>query len=191
MLSHGRSPTLREIGEEFAFSHSAAHCVVASLVSKGYLEKGENELRSLAFPLEERKERENVPVPFFSSEPTLQEVEENSTAETIFAVRALADRNIFAFRVASESMKNAGILPGDIALMERNVPKAENDDIILPSFTDDNRPLELRRFHPAGSEYVELWPENDTMGIIKVTRQNLCIAGRLIGIQRDYKGRKL
>ena len=75
ILSNGRSPTLREIGDEFGFSHYAARCVVVALVNKGMLERNDKELRSIAFPLDERKERENIPVSFYQSEPTLQEIE--------------------------------------------------------------------------------------------------------------------
>ena len=59
IYTNGRSPSLREIGEAFGFSHIAARDAVATLVRKGYLEKIDNGLRSLTFPLNERLKREN------------------------------------------------------------------------------------------------------------------------------------
>ena len=83
-------------------------------------------------------------------------------------------------------MRNAGILPGDVAVMVKEKRNPENNEIILASYSDDDRPMELRRFHPIMNEYAELWPDNDTMGIIKVTRSNLITAGVLLHIWRSF-----
>ena len=187
MTENGRSPTLREIGERFGFSHSAARDAVLALVRKGCLEKGENELRSLSFPLSERMERENIPVPFYSSEPSLEDIEKGAAAGRIFIPRSMDGKGAFAFRITSESMRNAGILPGDIAIMTRCTSGPVRDDVVLSSYADEEEPMELRRFQPIGTEYAELWPENDTMGIIKVMRSNLITAGILACIRRDYR----
>ncbi len=185
MLENGRSPTLREIGSKFGFSHIAARDAVLALVRKGYLEKNENELRSLAFPRKERLARENIPIPFFQSEPSLNALN-HEPPSSIFIPRYIAEKDAFAFRITSESMRNAGILPGDVAVMVKEKRNPENNEIILASYSDDDRPMELRRFHPIMNEYAELWPDNDTMGIIKVTRSNLITAGVLLHIWRSF-----
>ena len=187
MLENGKSPTLREIGESFGFSHNAARDAVLALVKKGYLEKGTNEIRSLSFPLGERLERENAPIPFFGKEPSLKSIEENNTEEVMYVPRRIADSNAFAFRVTSESMRNAGILPGDIAILRKADGMPGNDEIILASYSDDEEKMELRRFHPIGNDYAELVPDNDTMGIIKVMQSNLITAGVLTHIRRSYE----
>lgn len=187
MLKHGKSPTLREIGESFGFSHNAARDAVIALVRKGYLEKENNEIRSISFPLYERMERENAPIPFFESEPSLKDIEEENTDKHIFVQRRIAEKNAFAYRVTSESMRNAGILPGDIAILIKRREIPENGEIILSSYSDEEKPMELRVFHPIGNDYAELWPDNDTMGIIKAMRSNLITAGILTHIRRNYE----
>lgn len=187
ILEHGKSPTLREIGDSFGFSHSAARDAVLALVRKGFLEKGDNEIRSLSFPLDERLERENLPIPFFEAEPSLKDLSENTAAKKIFVPRRIAEGNAFAFQVTSESMRNAGILPGDIAILIRSGRQVSNDEIILASYADEEQPMELRRYHPIGSEYVELWPDNDAMGTIKAMKSNLVIVGILAHIRRTYE----
>ncbi len=186
MLDNGRSPTLQEIGNQFGFSAIAARDAVNALIKKGYLEKKESSLRSISFPYKERIRRENLPIPFYNSEPSFSQLESGKEDHTVFIHRFLAERNAYAFRITSESMRNAGILPGDIAVMLKADGEVKNDDIILASYGDDDKPMELRRFHPIGSLYAELWPDNDTMGIIKVMKSNIVVAGILAYIWRNF-----
>ena len=184
--SYGRSPTLREIGNAFGFSPNAAHDAVDVLVGKGFLVKSPKGLRSLAFPLSERMERENIPIVFFPSEPSSGDIEEERSSGRIYVQRFIAEAGAFAFRVTSESMLGAGILPGDTAIMAKTGKAPAEGDIILASYSYDDAPLELRRYHSIGELYAELWPENDSMGIIKVPATGLITAGVLVHIRRDY-----
>ena len=186
MLDNGRSPTLQEIGNEFGFSAIAARDAVNALIKKGYLEKKESSLRSISFPYKERIRRENLPIPFYNSEPSFSQLESGKEDHIVFIHRFLAEKNAYAFRITSESMRNAGILPGDIAVMLKADGEVKNDDIILASYGDDDKPMELRRFHPIGSSYAELWPDNNTMGIIKVMKSNIVVAGILAYIWRNF-----
>ena len=79
-------------------------------------------------------------------------------------------------------MNNSGILPGDIAVIEKN-KKIENNSIVLASKDEYSRP-ELRRVHISPS-FIELWAENDTMGIIR--SKKFPIYGILLEIRRSYR----
>ena len=183
IYTNGRSPSLREIGEAFGFSHIAARDAVATLVRKGYLEKINNGLRSLTFPLNERLKRENNAVPFYQAEPSYA-VLSAGTEERIFIPRT--KKAAFTFKVTSESMRNGGILPGDFAVMaDADIAKADGD-IVLASLGDDEMIPELRRLRRIGNGYALLIPDNDTMGVIKAAESSLRILGRLISIRRDY-----
>lgn len=183
IYTNGRSPSLREIGEAFGFSHIAARDAVATLVRKGYLEKIDNGLRSLTFPLNERLKRENNAVPFYQAEPSYA-VLSAGTEERIFIPRT--KKAAFTFKVTSESMRNGGILPGDFAVMaDADIAKADGD-IVLASLGDDEMLPELRRLRRIGNGYALLIPDNDTMGVIKAAESSLRILGRLISIRRDY-----
>lgn len=183
IYTNGRSPSLREIGEAFGFSHIAARDAVATLVRKGYLEKIDNGLRSLTFPLNERLKRENNAVPFYQAEPSYA-VLSAGTEERIFIPRT--KKAAFTFKVTSESMRNGGILPGDFAVMaDADIAKADGD-IVLATLGDDEMIPELRRLRRIGNGYALLIPDNDTMGVIKAAESSLRILGRLISIRRDY-----
>ena len=62
-------------------------------------------------------------------------------------------------------MMNAGILPGDIAIMDGDVSNLKDGDIVLPLFADDDK-MVLRRYRKTPS-FIQLEPENDEMGIIR------------------------
>lgn len=179
IITEGRSPTLEEIASRFSFSVPAAHYAVESLKKKGYIEAEKDRKRSIRLTEDERNLRENISVPFFEMEPTGDELEGGST-KTMMVERKLGE-DVFAYRVTSESMKNSGIIPGDIAVIRRT-ETAEDEDIVLAE-KDEDGPLVLRRIHITSS-YTELWAENDTTGIIR--RKNFPIYGKLIEVRRYY-----
>ena len=183
ILTNGRSPSLREIGEAFGFSHIAARDAVSALVKKGWLEKKDNGLRSLAFPQDERLKRENNAVPYYKHEPTIEELEDG-TEINIYIPRTL--NASYVFRVTSESMHNGGILPGDYAVMTESTLQNADGNITLAYYGDDEKTPELRILKRIGNGYALLIPDNDTMGVIKAAESSLRILGRLISIRRDY-----
>lgn len=184
---NGRAPTQREVGTAFGFSHTAARDALASLERKGFIELERNRQRAIALPAARREEMENIPVPFYSSEPSAEMLSDNPPEERIFVQKSIRSASLFAFRVTSESMRNAGILPGDIAVMTHLKGAPKNDWIILASCSDDAKPLELRRFMRINDDFIQLCPENDTMGVIKASYASLTTAGVLCMIRRDYE----
>ena len=185
--SEGRSPTQREIGDAFGFSHAAARDVLIALERKGCIEMGGGRIRAVMLAGKDRMEMLNVPVPFFPSEPSPEDLQQDGISlSTVYIPRSMAEDGAFAFRVHSESMKDGGILPGDTAVMRRCTETAA-DSIVLASFGDDAEPMELRRYRKLGPGYAELWPENDSMGIIKIPLQGLRMQAVLVAIRRDYR----
>ena len=180
IISNGLPPTLKEIGDRFSMTPEGAYYAVHALEKKGCLTISKDRKRSITLTGIERDERENVPVPFFSSEPVAADFERKAE-KTMMVRRGTALSGVFAYTVTSESMKNAGILPGDTAVIRRT-DTASDGDIVL-ALKDEESPLELRRLHTSTS-FSELWAENDTMGIIR--RKNFPIYGILIEIRRNY-----
>ena len=180
IIENGTSPSMKEIGERFSITPEGAWYVVKALEKKGYLTVRKDKKRNIILSGGERRERENVPVPFFSSEPFLSDFARESE-KTIMLPRATAEKNVFAYRVTAQSMLNAGILPGDTAVIRRT-EEASDGDIVL-ALKEEESPMELRRLHTSSSS-AELWAENDTMGIIR--RKNFPIYGILLEIRRNY-----
>ena len=75
-------------------------------------------------------------------------------------------------------MINAGILDGDIVIVERT-STARNGEIVV-AMTDENE-VTLKTFYKE-SNYFRLQPENDTMEPIIL--DNVSILGKAIGLYR-------
>lgn len=182
---NGISPSFAEIAEAFSFYIPAAHYAVEALVRKGAIGRDGSLARSITLSPAERDERENLPVPLFPSEPLPEELSgEAATGAWIYERKALVDDSSFAFRVTSESMKDGGILPGDIALMTRDTSRLHNGAIVLADSGESNERMELRRYHRLPS-YTLLIPENEIMGERK--SMFVTVYGILISIRRSYE----
>lgn len=179
----GISPTLDEIAAAFSFSPAAAHYAIDALARKGALEKDEGRSRGIRLKDEERDERENMKIPLFSSEPSPADVREGYTDKACYVPRRIARSGAYAFIVRSESMRDAGIIPGDIAIMTDDISSLKDGDIVLADQGDESGQIELRRYRRLPG-YVLLIPDNAIMGIRKSNSAK--VYGILAAIRRDY-----
>ena len=179
--SNGIPPTRREIAEAFSFSKNAADSALILLEKKGFIALG-REARSIVLSSSERRRRENRKIPLYSSEPSPLSIGKD-TGSFCYIDKQTLPSGGFAFIVTSESMRNAGIIPGDIAIMDDRTDSISDGDIILSSYSEEDDRMELRRYRMI-RQFHELWPENDAMGIIKTSR--LRVFGVLKAIRRDY-----
>lgn len=89
-------------------------------------------------------------------------------------------QNLFALRVKGESMLNAGIFNGDIAVVERT-PMAENGDIVVALVGDE---ATVKTFYKEDGHF-RLQPQNDAYEPIIV--DEVAILGKLVSLIRYYK----
>lgn len=97
------------------------------------------------------------------------------------------DRNLFhpqpdfLLRVQGWSMRDAGILPGDLLAVQR-VPVAQNGEIVVARLGED---VTVKRFERKG-DVVRLLPANPDFAPIRIdlSRQELVIEGRAVGLLR-------
>ncbi len=89
----------------------------------------------------------------------------------------------FMLRVEGESMKNAGILPGDILIVDRSL-KAEHNKIVIAALDGE---LTVKRLYHRGG-LVKLLPENPAYPDIELeTESDLVIWGVVIGSFRRFQ----
>ena len=88
------------------------------------------------------------------------------------------NKEVFTLNVSGCSMINAGILDGDIVIVERR-NTARNGEIVV-AMTDENE-VTLKTFYKENG-YFRLQPENDTMEPIILN--NVTILGKAIGLYR-------
>ena len=87
---------------------------------------------------------------------------------------------LFALRVRGESMIGAGILDGDIVVVER-CPSADNGDIVVAMVGDE---ATVKRFYRENGGY-RLQPENPDMEpILCGPEDGVQVLGRVVSVQR-------
>lgn len=86
---------------------------------------------------------------------------------------------LFILKVQGESMIDAGILDGDMSIIEQT-NFAENGDIVAALIDNE---ATLKRFFKE-KDHIRLQPENESMSPIIV--DDCKIIGKLVGIYRRY-----
>lgn len=179
---HAYPPTIREIADRFSISVKGAYDHVKALEKKGKLRLGENRSRALEIVRDERHERSVVEVPLLgvvaAGKPIFAE-ENFSGRVPIPADMVRQASNCFALTVRGDSMRDAGIFHGDIAVIEER-PTADNGEIVVAMIDDA---VTLKRFFRENNR-VKLMAENPAYSPIYT--QDVKILGRLKGIIRKY-----
>jgi repressor LexA len=188
--SHGYPPTVREIGEAVGLaSPSTVHAHLANLERAGLLKRDPTKPRAIELFREPKPEQ--VETADVHKLPLVGEVaaggpllaEENIEAYVAVPEPLSKGGEEFLLRVKGDSMVNAGILDGDIAVVERR-QDARNGDIVVALAGDDESADEatLKRFFREDGR-VRLQPENDALEPIYA--QHVQILGKVIGVFRQ------
>jgi repressor LexA len=183
---HGYPPTVREIGEAVGLaSPSTVHAHLANLERAGLLKRDPTKPRALELVGRERMEAPAATVArlplvgqIAAGGPLLadQNIEEHlAVPETL--------RGDFLLRVKGDSMINAGILDGDIVVVQRT-QDARNGEIVVALAGDDESADEatVKRFFRESGR-VRLQPENDALEPIYA--RHVQILGRVTGVFRE------
>ena len=184
--AHGYPPTVREIGEAVGLaSPSTVHAHLANLERAGLLKRDPTKPRALELVGRERREApagtlEKLPLvgQIAAGGPLLaeQNVEDHvAVPETL--------RGDFVLRVKGDSMINAGILDGDLVVVQR-AQEARNGEIVVALAGDDESADEatVKRFFRESGR-VRLQPENDALEPIYAP--HVQILGRVTGVFRS------
>ena len=185
MVEHGYPPTIREIGKALDISSPATiHAHLQNLEKKGVIRKLESKNRALELLVENEYANKNelvIDVPLLGKITAGSPIEAIEHPDEFFALPSYLipkNKEVFTLNVSGYSMINAGILDGDIVVVERS-NTARNGEIVV-AMTDENE-VTLKTFYKE-KDHFRLQPENDTMDPIIL--QNVTILGKAIGLYR-------
>lgn len=185
IATHGYPPTIREIGAAVDVSSPATiHAHLANLEKKGFIRKQETKNRALELLVENEFEPKNdliVEVPLLGKITAGSPIEAIEHPDETFAIPSYLipkNKDVFTLNVSGTSMINAGILDGDIVIVERK--NTARDGQIVVAMTEENE-VTLKTFYKEDG-YFRLQPENDTMEPIIL--DNVTILGIAIGLYR-------
>jgi repressor LexA len=188
---HGYPPTVREIGEQVGLaSPSTVHAHLANLERAGLLRRDPTKPRALELIGRERRE----------AQPAAGDLADVLRLPLVGEIAAggplLAEENIeefvpmpsstkgdFLLRVKGESMIEAGILDGDLVIVQR-AQDARNGEIVVALAGDDESTDEatVKTFYREKGR-VRLQPENSSLEPIYAN--HVQILGRVVGVFRE------
>ncbi|NLM35212.1 MAG: transcriptional repressor LexA [Clostridiales bacterium] len=179
----GYPPAVREICEAVGLSStSTVHGHLKRLEKKGLIKRDATKPRALEIVEFANRKKEMIDIPIVgkvtAGEPIL--AVENIEDTFTIPLNYIKNRNdLFILKVKGESMIDAGILDGDLAIIEKT-ESVLNGDIVVALI--DNSAT-IKRFFKE-KDHIRLQPENKTMSPIIV--KDCRILGKLVGIYRTY-----
>lgn len=185
ILERGFPPAVREICEAVNLkSTSSVHSHLETLEKNGYIRRDPTKPRAIeilddSFNLT-RREMVNVPIvgQVAAGEPIL--AQENIENYFPIPTEFMPNNQTFLLKVKGESMINAGILDGDMVLVEQ-ASTASNGDMVVALIEDG---ATVKTFYKEEGIF-RLQPENDSMDPITVSE--VTILGKVIGVFRFFK----
>ncbi|MDR1747620.1 MAG: transcriptional repressor LexA [Spirochaetaceae bacterium] len=186
---HSFPPTVREVAGHFGISVKGAHDHISALKKKNYLTQRGKRSRTLEVLMENIADDNLLETP-----PAMQKIAILGTVAAGTPLMAVENyestiwlpmmffrsgQEYFALRVKGDSMCDAGILDGDLAVVER-CEQASSGEIIVAVLDDA---ITLKRFFREAAR-IRLQAENSAYNPIFC--QDVRIVGRLATIVRNY-----
>ena len=210
ILTKGYPPSVREICEAVNLrSTSSVFTHLGTLEKNGYIRRDPSKPRAIEI-LDDEFNRSRIDSLTHPEDDSLSSLSASASDESIATETALvplvgqvaagqpilAVQNIesyfpipaeympkndcFMLKVKGESMINAGILNGDIILVEQT-PSVRNGEMVV-ALVDES--ATVKTFYKE-KDFIRLQPENDTMSPIYV--KDCRILGKVIGVMRFFR----
>ncbi len=178
---HGYPPTVREIGGAVGLtSPSTVHAHLAKLEEAGHIRRDPTKPRAMLVSLDGGgegvappvDERRGLPLigAVAAGVPTLAEQEVEEWVESPF-------EGDFMLRVKGESMRDAGILDGDLVVVKQQ-STARDGQIVVALIEDE---ATVKTFYRE-SDHIRLQPENDAFEPIRSA--DVQILGSVVAVLR-------
>ncbi|MCI7225444.1 MAG: transcriptional repressor LexA [Mollicutes bacterium] len=178
----GYPPTVREICKAVGLkSTSSVHGHLKQLEKEGLIKRDPTKPRALEI-VDSVIKKEMINVPIIGKVTAGLPILANENIEDSFPLPldyVKHNNDLFMLKVSGSSMIKAGILDGDLAIIEKT-QTASNGDKIVALIQNE---ATLKTFYRENN-HIRLQPENDEMEPIIV--DNCSILGKLIGIYRTY-----
>jgi repressor LexA len=200
----GTSPSFEEmkIGLDLK-SKSGIHRLINSLVERGFLERLPNKARALEIkklpdnliantnkPQPQQKPVKHAPegmveIPMYgkiAAGSPIEAIRQDHGNSFAIPMGMLGSQPCYALTVEGDSMTKAGIMDGDIVIIEKC--DRANDGEIVVALVDEEEVTLKRLRREIGT--IVLMPENDSYQPIRLTPDRVRVQGRLKSLFRSY-----
>jgi len=179
----GYPPTVREICAGVGLSStSTVHGHLERMEKKGIIKRDKTKTRAIEIVEDSFNRKELINIPLIGTVTAGIPILAFENIEDTFSIPSgyvKSTKELFMLRIKGESMIEAGILDGDLAIIEKD-NTAENGEIVVALIDND---ATLKRFYKE-KDHIRLQPENSSMAPIIV--KDCTILGKLVGLYRKY-----
>lgn len=174
-------PTIREIAAACGFSSTGTvRDYLDALAKKGYLKRGNNKSRAIELLQgNPQKLRLIGAIPAGTPNEAHEDPSDYLDLKQLFS-RESARGEVFALKVKGDSMVNAGIMDGDIAVI-RKQPSGQSGEIVAALLEDNEVTLKRLKHLKQGAYFLEAANEN-----YPPIEKEFTVIGVLISIIRKY-----
>jgi repressor LexA len=181
---YGYPPTVRDIGKAVGLaSSSTVHAHLANLEKVGLLRRDPSKPRAIEMLDKATDAVKSMVKPtglplvgqVAAGQPVLAEENIEEYVEIPEAVGG--DQGEYVLRIKGDSMKNAGILEGDLVVV-RPQDVAEDGDVVVALVGEE---ATVKRFFRE-SDHIRLQPENEALEPIR--SKEVRVLGRVVGLLR-------
>ncbi len=176
-ISNQMCPTQSEMANAFSVNVTAIKDHLKALERKGYIELHPGKARSIRI-LDMMQDE----LPLIGSVAAGSPIEAIENVERMVPVPQglFSQGPTYLLRVRGESMRDVGILDGDMIAVKRTT-EARNGQIIVARIDDE---VTVKRLEKRNGK-IALMPENDEFQPIYVAPNELVIEGLFVGLIRD------
>lgn len=179
--SQGCSPTIREICAGIGLnSPSTVQKHLSNMRQLGYFEGTDGKKRSREIQLAGTRNNHVSNIPIMGAVAAGAPLLAHEDIEGYLPYPTKGPGDYFALRIRGDSMEGAGILSGDIVVVQRDAV-AQHNDIVIALLEDE---ATCKRLNLDDPEHIKLMPENPKYEPIDGT--DCTILGVVKGLNRDY-----
>lgn len=180
---NGYAPTLEEIGAEFGLTSLATvHKHLSNLEEKGLIKRHAGRSRAVEL-LPQQTRVAGIELPLLGLAAAGEPIEAMLHDEVVTVPEEMVRKEeSFVLRISGESMRDDGILDGDLVVVESR-QTAENGATVVAVL---NGEATVKRFFREKGGRVRLQPANDRFPPILCHQGDLEIRGVIVGLMRRY-----
>ena len=187
----GLCPSLRQAAADMGGSHAAIARILRALEEKGYVKREGRYSRNVYLLNRTRQAAASqrwreIPVIGRVTAGLPMYAQAEWDGSIVLDAEVYRKQNIFALRIKGDSMKDAGILNGDLAICEPR-QYAQNGEIVVVLINSEEATVKRFFLH---DDHIELRPDNTNYAPMRYGFGEVLVQGKIIGIHRGPEGIK-
>ncbi len=185
LAEDGRTPSLRQAAADLGVSHTAIAQLMAQLEKRGLLERDGRYSRTIRLLPESSTPKDTalgrrLPIIGRVTAGLPMYAQQEWDGMVVVDSSRFRGENLFCLRIQGDSMRDAGIMDGDLVVCE---PRQYAEDGEIVAVLIGGEEATVKRFF-LNSDHIEMRPENPAYPAMRYGFGELLVQGKVIGLIR-------